>query len=162
VNRKLLGIYLNDHLAGAQGGRDLAARAHGANKGTEYGGFLEGLLREIEEDKAALEDLMDQLEIGVDRLKVAAAWAAEKAGRLKLNGSLTAYSPLSRVVELEGLSLGVSGKQSMWTNLGEVAEQDPVLAAFDLQLYVERAQRQLDGLAEHRRRAAREALADSA
>ena len=38
-----------------------------------------------------------------------AGWVAEKAGRLKLNGSLLTYSPLSRLVELEGLSLGVEG-----------------------------------------------------
>ena len=36
--------------------------------------------------------------------KNAGAWALEKVGRLKLNGELTSYSPLSRVVELEGLA----------------------------------------------------------
>ena len=43
-----------------------------------------------------------------DRLKVAGAWAGEKAGRLKLNGHLTGYSPQSRVIELEGLVVGVT------------------------------------------------------
>ena len=162
MNRKLLGIYLNDHLAGAQGGRELAARAAGANEGTDYGAFLEHLRVEIDEDKAALESLMERLQVTPDRLKIAAAWAAEKAGRLKLNGSLTSYSPLSRLVELEGLSIGVSGKQSMWKQLLAIRDADPVLAEFDLETYLERSQRQLDGLEEHRARAAREALVDSA
>lgn len=35
---------------------------------------------------------------------------AEKLGRLKPNGQLHGYSPLSRVIELEGLYLGISGK----------------------------------------------------
>jgi hypothetical protein len=160
VNPKLLGIYLNDHLAGASGGRELAARAASSNKGTEYGDFLTGLLGEIEEDRDELAELMKRLDIGEDRLKQAAAWAAEKAGRLKLNGSLTSYSPLSRLIELEGLALGVSGKQSMWKVLQELAGTEPALSETDLQRLVDRAQGQLDGLEEHRRSAAREALAD--
>ena len=50
---------------------------------------------------------MEALGARVDRLKAAAAWGGEKLGRLKLNGQLRGYSPLSRVVELEGLALGV-------------------------------------------------------
>jgi hypothetical protein len=158
MDRKLLGIYLNDHLAGASGGRELAARAASSNQGTEYGDFLSRLRGEIEEDREELAELMRRLDIGEDRLKQAAAWAAEKAGRLKLNGSVTSYSPLSRLVELEGLALGVSGKQSMWKVLREVAEGEPALAEVDLQRLIDRAQGQLDGLEEQRRRAAREAL----
>lgn len=159
MNRKLLGIYLNDHLAGAAGGRELAARAASSNEGTAFGDFLRDLLHEIEEDRDELGRIMARLDIGEDRLKQAAAWAAEKAGRLKLNGSLTSYSPLSRLVELEGLALGVSGKQSMWKVLRELSQTEPELAETDLQRLVDRAQRQLDGLEEHRDRAAREALA---
>jgi hypothetical protein len=160
VNHKLLGIYLNDHLAGATGGRELAARAASSNKGTEYGDFLTSLREEIDEDRDELAQLMKRLDVGEDRLKQTAAWAAEKAGRLKLNGSLTSYSPLSRLVELEGLALGVSGKQSMWKVLQELARTDPALSETDLQRLIDRAQGQLDGLEEHRNRAAREALAD--
>jgi hypothetical protein len=160
VDHKLLAIYLNDHLAGASGGRELAARAAGSNKGTEYEDFLQQLLEEIEDDRAELVEIMERLDIGEDRLKQVAAWAAEKAGRLKLNGSLTSYSPLSRLVELEGLALGVSGKQSMWKVLHEIADGEPALAETDLTRLIERAQHQLDGLEEHRIRAARAALAD--
>ena len=47
--------------------------------------------------------------------KSAGAWTAEKFGRLKPNGQLTGYSPLSRLVELEGLKLGITGKLGLWT-----------------------------------------------
>jgi hypothetical protein len=160
VDHKLLGIYLNDHLAGASGGRELAARAASSNTGTEYGDFLTRLLEEIEEDREELAELMKRLDIGEDRLKQAGAWAAEKAGRLKLNGSLTSYSPLSRLIEIEGLALGVSGKQSMWKVLQELSDAEPALSETDLQRMIDRAQGQLDGLEQHRNRAAREALAD--
>ena len=50
-------------------------------------------------------------------VKDAALWTAEKLGRLKPNNSLLSYSPLSRVVELEGLVIGVTGKQALWDSL---------------------------------------------
>ena len=36
MSKKLLSIYLNDHLAGATGGLELARRARGANEGTPW------------------------------------------------------------------------------------------------------------------------------
>ena len=53
---------------------------------------------------------MDDLEIRTDPVKDAGGWLLEKAGRLKLNGQLKGYSPLPRLVELEGLALGVTAK----------------------------------------------------
>ena len=64
LNRKLLGIYLNDHLAGSTIGLELSKRALGSNKGNEYGDVLERIAREIEEDRETLKGLMDSLEIG--------------------------------------------------------------------------------------------------
>jgi hypothetical protein len=87
-----------------------------------------------------------------------AAWTAEKAGRLKLNGRLTSYSPLSRVVELEALSIGVEGKLAMWRALKRIADEDPRLDAEQLDALVKRAQSQRRRLERHRLNAAREAL----
>jgi hypothetical protein len=53
VERRLLAIYLNDHLAGATAGLELARRARGSNRDTELGEFLERLTGEIEEDREA-------------------------------------------------------------------------------------------------------------
>ena len=161
MNRKLLAIYLNDHLAGATGGVELAGRSVGANRGTEFASFLEGLRDDLESDRTALEELMGRLEIGVDKVKQAAAWLGEKAGRLKLNGSLTGYSPLSRVVELEALTAGVNAKLSMWQLLSQISD-DPVLADFDHQRLIDRALAQLRELEQHRRAAARLAFDQTA
>ena len=160
MNRKLLGIYLNDHLAAATGGLELADRALGANRGTEFASFLEGLREALSSDKAALEELMGRLEIRLDRVKQAAAWLGEKAGRLKLNGSLTGYSPLSRVVELEALTAGVNANLSLWQLLSQLGD-DPVLAEFDHQRLIDRALAQLGELEQHRRAAARIAFVKS-
>lgn len=152
VERRLLAIYLQDHLAGAIAGLELARRARGANEGSLLGDFLVELAEEIEADKETLEQLMDRLEIGRDRVKQIGAWAGEKVGRLKLNGRLFGYSPLSRLVELEGLRLGLSGKLSLWQTLDHVLGSS--LAEFDFGVLAERAERQRRALEEHRLRAA--------
>lgn len=154
-----LASYLNDHLAGAVAGQELARRAAASNRGTEYGAALEGIVREIEEDAEALKDLMDRLGVQADRVKLALGWAGEKVGRLKLNGQVLGYSPLSRLIELEGLVLGVSGKLALWQGLRKAfGGDDPRLRGFDFEALVERARKQRRTLERLRRRAASEAL----
>jgi hypothetical protein len=159
LDRKLLGIYLNDHLAGSTVGLELAKRARGSNRGTEYGDVLERVAREIEEDRDTLQRLMDALEVGRDRPKVLFGWAAEKLGRLKPNGRLLGYSPLSRLIELEMLALGISGKLSLWEALKEVAGEDARLDAQELTRLADRAERQRSEVWRLRQRAAGEAFA---
>ena len=152
----LLAIYLNDHLAGSTVGVELARRARGANSGSELGQLLDRLVREIEEDRDTLGSVMDAVGARRDRLKQAAAWAGEKVGRLKLNGQLTGYSPLSKLVELEGLNLGMEGKSRLWAVLAELA--DPRLSSFDFQALAERAERQRSELEPFRLEAGRESF----
>jgi hypothetical protein len=154
----LLAIYLNDHLAGATIGRDLSRRSAGSNRGTRYEPFLSRLAQEIVEDRQSLLAIMDAHGVRVDRLKAAAAWGGEKLGRLKLNGQLRGYSPLSRVIELEGLVLGVSGKRGLWITLGELARERPVLVADELLGLIQRAESQLEGLETHRIQAVADAF----
>ena len=148
-----IGTYLNDHLAGATVGRELSKRALGENEGTPLGTFLEKLHREIVEDRQTLLEVMDALDVGEDHVKTVAALVGERIGRLKPNGNLLSYSPLSRVVELEGLAVGVHAKGSLWRALGLL--DDPRLEPFDFAALDRRAQRQRKGLEEHRLDSAR-------
>lgn len=152
----LLGIYLNDHLAGATAGVDLLRRSAGALRGSPTGDTLERLAAEVAEDRAALEDMMSALGVPVRRYKIYAAWAAEKVGRLKLNGHLLARSPLSNVIELEAMRLGVEGKVAGWITLRTVADRDGRLDASRLDDLIARARRQADTLEELRLRAVTE------
>lgn len=158
MDDKLLGIYLNDHRAGSAAGLELARRCLKNNRGTSYEPFLRDLVQGIEDDVRELESLMDLLGIPPDRLKHTLAWIAEKAGRLKLNGQLTGYSPLSRLWELEGLLLGVTGKRCLWLSLNDIADNDSRLAVTDLDKLISKADEQISGLEEQRLRAAAEAL----
>ena len=144
--RDLLAIYVQDHLAAATLGVELARRAAAENAGTPLGETLESIKPEIEADRATLESIMAALEISTDRLKNAVAWAGEKAGRLKLNGRVTSYSPLSPVVELDGLITGVNGKRALWRALRCLADEDPRLQAGQLDELIARADRQLETL----------------
>lgn len=157
VNRKLLGIYLNDHLGGSAAGLALARRSLRANQGTELGDFLERLAREIDEDKQALIRLMMQLGIKRSAAKQIAGLAAERIGRLKLNGQLTGYSDLSRLLELEGLTIGVRGKLALWENLRSAGIQVQV-PEIELDRLAERAESQLASLELQRLAAAATAL----
>ncbi len=158
IERRLLAIYLSDHLAGATGGVELARRARSSNRGTKLGETLAGICAEIEADRTTLEQVMEQLEVKRNRPKVAGAWAAEKLGRLKLNGRLTGYSPLSRLVELEMLHIGITGKIQLWQALDET--QSSKLSQFDLPGLVKRAESQRARVERLRLDAAREAFAE--
>lgn len=153
-----LATYLNDHLGGASTGRELARRTLSNNRGNEYGVVLEDIVRQIEEDRETLLELMRRLDIEPDRAKQALGWTAEKLGRLKLNGQLLGYSPLSRLVELEGLMLGVTGKLAMWLALLPALSGDPRIEGIDLQQLADRARDQRQAVEKLRRRAAVEAL----
>jgi hypothetical protein len=142
----LLGVYLNDHLAGATAGMELARRmAASAEPGTESA-VLVRLAAEITEDRVALLKIMKALEIQVCGYKVFAAWAGEKASRLKFNGRLTTRSPLSDLEETEILRLGVEGKAAGWRTLRTLAGRESRLDAERLDGLLDRAARQSDTL----------------
>jgi hypothetical protein len=155
---RFLSIYLNDHLAGAIAGSELAKRAASNNEASQMGTTLSQLARDIDQDRKTLEQLMDELGIKKDRLKDAAAWVAEKVGRLKLNGQVVGYSDLSRLIELEGLSLGVEGKLALWRNLYQVREKYAPLANINLDELIDRAEAQRQELEKLRLEASSKAL----
>ena len=150
----LLAIYLRDHHAGATAGLEVAKRSRGSNREGELAAFLDRFVSELEEDRRELERMMHELGVRPSRGKDAAAFVAAKAGRLKLNGRLREYSPLSRVLELEGLVMGVTGKLALWRTLESCgrlnASWTPVLKALH-----ERGEAQRAELERHRAAAAR-------
>lgn len=155
----LIGIYLNDHLAGATAGTELAKRLSGTENEWSGGEVLRQVAAEIREDRRSLLDLMAGLNVSVRRYKTWSAWAVEKVSRLKLNGRVATRSPLSRLEELEILRLGVEGKAAGWRTLREWAEKDGRLDKGRLDTLLERAHQQVDQLEELRVRAAVEAFA---
>jgi hypothetical protein len=155
---KYLPIYLNDHLAAAVGATQLIRRAAGSNRDSSYGEPLAHLAEEINDDRHALQDLLKRLGIRADVVKIVASVGAERLGRLKLNGELLRYSPLSRLLELELLLLGVTGKLALWRALRAELGGDPGTDGVDFDELIERATSQRRRLERLRERAAAEAL----
>src|ERR1051326_5210447 len=115
---ELIAVYLNDHLAGATLGVELARRLRSSNEDDpEFGPVLAEICAEVEADRETLKAVMGRLGGGQSKLKPLAAVFAERLGRLKLNGRLWGYSPLSRLDELELLQIGVAGKRRLWQAL---------------------------------------------
>lgn len=155
----LIAIYVEDHLALSLGGIRLAQRARDENRGTELGEFLAKLVPELEEDRAVLMDVSRVLGIGPSRLKEAAVFMGELAGRLKPNGRFLRYSDLSRVWELEALTAGSDSRRGAWKVLAKAARKDARLAGFAFEALEERARAHREALERHRVRAAAEAFA---
>jgi hypothetical protein len=153
---RLLEIYLADHLAASTAGVALVRRTAASNAGTALGEVLRRLATEIEEDRRTLQRIVAELGFRESKPKDAVAWVGEKVARLKPNGQLRGYSPLSRVLELEALSVGVAGKLALWQSLQSAPALSERLSGIDLDHLAERARRQRAEIEEHRANAARE------
>lgn len=160
MDAKRLGIYLNDHLAGSVAGLELAVRTETENRSNPAGRYLAAFIPELRHDQSVLKSVMQTLELKEDPLKTRAAWVSEKLGRLKLNGSLVRYSPLSRLVELEGLCVATEGRLSLWRTLARLSAKDTRLAGHDFEALIARGETQQAALQHLRARAADVAFAD--
>jgi hypothetical protein len=161
-NAKLLNIYLNDHYLGASGGVALARRIAKAHDQTAFGPELTALSKDIDSDLSSLLSLMERLEVQVQKWRGPLGAAAEKAGRLKLNGHILSRSPLSSVFELEALLAGVEGKRCGWRTLHRLAHNDDRLDSQELDNLINRSLAQTDVLERVRSWAVDEAFIASA
>jgi hypothetical protein len=155
----LLGIYLNDHLAGAAGGVELLRRMARTHRASADGPQLAELLREVSEDLRSLRAVMARLDVPEQRLRMALGWLAEKTARLKTNGRLIRRSPLSDLLELEAIRLGVEGKKLMWRTLRTLSDEEVRLDQGEMDDLLARAEEQARTLESLRVRTAAGALA---
>jgi hypothetical protein len=158
MDHRLLELYLADHLAAATAGVALVRRSAQSNSGNETGEFLARLGAEIAADRNTLRRIVAALDFEPSKAKQLLAWVGERAGRLKSNGRLFSYSPLSRLLELEMLSVGIAGKLALWQSLLQVPALEQQLASFDLTGLAQRAAAQRAEVEQHRLRAVRQAF----
>ncbi|WP_421733719.1 hypothetical protein [Cellulomonas sp.] len=117
VDRRLLTIYLSDHVAGATGAISRSRRMARAYGETPLGGPIGGFADELERERAVLLGLAEGLGVRLSRWKSVGAAVGERLGRVKPNGRLTSASPLSALLELELLRGGVNAKRGLWDSL---------------------------------------------
>lgn len=161
MENSLLGIYLNDQLAAGVLWRETARRAQRNNDGSDLGDALARVATAISEDVEMFEQIMQRLGVRRNPVKTALAVAAERGGRLKPNGRLRSYSPLSRFAELEFLTYGIEGKKVLWQNLRDCARLGERLPDINFAELIARAQRQRDELEPFRLAAGAAALGEA-
>lgn len=141
---KLLTIYLRNHEAGGQGGYDLFRRAASAQRQRPWAAELEALRDEVKEDLDSLRQVLRTAGTTPDPLLGPAMRLGERIGRLKPNGQLLSRSPLSDLVEVEGLLNAVRAKAAGWQAL--IAADGPSWSPVNLQQLLERADQQAERL----------------
>lgn len=158
AHKKAMDVYLNDHLAGAMFGSDLAEHIQESAEGTPLEETMRVISAEIEQDRQSLIDLMEALGTSKNPVKQATTWVAEKASRPKFSGLTSGTPEQGLFMALESLTLGVAGKLSLWVVLKEVESDFPVLTDAALDELIRRAQSQHERLERERVAAGRRAL----
>jgi hypothetical protein len=142
---QLLATYLNDHLMGASAGVDLFKRVAGGYSDHATRGLLSELADEVADDRDSLLVIMAQLDIKPQTHRMIAGRLVEKVGRLKMNGTVLKRSPLTDLIELEGLRIGVEGKLAMWRALQAGLHDDRVVPS-EIDELIQRAEHQIERL----------------
>lgn len=146
-----LAAYVNDHLAGSAIGLALARRIRDGAVDPALRAVLDQMVGEIHEERATLVALLGRLGSQPDPVRQATGFVAERASRLRLDPMITRSRDLTRLLELETLSLGVEGKRLLWLSLAGVdAADEPALAALDAAALAAKADRQRADLEPHR------------
>jgi hypothetical protein len=153
---RALAIYLKDHHAAGSAGARLAARlAENISPDVEGRDELARVAQQVKEDLHTLERVMLAEKVRPNATKDTLAKGLELLGRLKPNGQVTGRAPLTDVIELETLLVGIAGKAALWRSLGDGGTR----AIVDLDELLSRAEAQRATVSLYRDRAASRAFA---
>lgn len=134
-----LSLYLNDHLAGSVGALELLERLIRTYEGHSIVGICREIKREIEADQQVLRDVMTALGVEESAFRKAGAWVAEKLSRAKLAIEGDESGEIGLVEALEGLVLGIKGKEGLWSALAAIQAAWSPLKQFDFSRLKQRA-----------------------
>jgi hypothetical protein len=150
-----LGVYLNDHLAGATAALEILRELEDPAMSA---GWASRIKAEIAEDRQVLERTMSNAGIAISKIRQHAARLSEKAAELKMRFDDRAAGALKRLELIEALAIGIDGKRALWMALQAAGPRVPALAGVDYQHLIARADQQRQEVEKHRIRAALEAF----
>lgn len=153
--RDNLHLYLNDHLAGSITALEMIDNAVEQHPDDRFGEFFRELRIEIQADQEKLRGLIQKVGGEESTIRKAGAWLAEKLSRAKLGD---ARDSIALLQVLEGLVLGITGKNLLWRSLAGVEKNFPALQGMDLDELQQRATDQLQRVETLRLEIAREAF----
>jgi hypothetical protein len=149
---------INDHLAGAMLGSNLAQQIRGQHENAPLGELMRALKPQIEEDRQTSIGLMARLGTSKNPVGQVGAWVTEKASRVKFRGLSSGEPELGTFMAVESLALGIQGRLGLWRALQQVADQHAAIASVNLEELIDRAQAQYDALERERLAASRQTL----
>lgn len=147
MNRRDLGVHLQNHWAAAAGGVDFARRVAETHRGSAVGPRLDDIHTQVVEDREALREIMVGAGVRPGLVLPLAARVGERLGRFKPNGHVVRRSPVSDLLELEGLRSAVTAKAAGWETMLVLAEHDERLPGERLSALAERGHGQAAALA---------------
>ena len=153
--RERLHIYLNDHLAGSVAAIELLDDLIEHHSEDRFGKIFRDLRDEIEADQETLRNLIRKLGAKESAVRKAGAWLAEKFSRVKIGDADDSAELLQA---LEGLALGISGKQLLWRSLAATEANFPALQGSDFSELEKRAHDQFERVEGLRMQMVREAF----
>jgi hypothetical protein len=153
--RERLHTYLNDHLAGSVAAIELLDNLIEHHSEDRFGKIFRDLRDEIEADQETLRNLIRKLGAEESAVRKAGAWLAEKFSRVKIGDADDSAELLQA---LEGLALGISGKQLLWRSLAAIEANFPALQGSDFSELEKRAHDQFERVERLRMQVVREAF----
>ena len=139
--RERLHTYLNDHLAGSVAAIELLDDLIKHHSEDRFGKIFRDLRDEIKSDQETLRNLIRKLGAEESAVRKAGAWLAEKFSRVKIGDADDSAELLQA---LEGLALGISGKQRLWRSLAAIEANFPALQGSDFSELEKRAHDQFE------------------
>lgn len=115
--RRVVRVYMGDHLTVMRAGRRLAGRMLGSGAHARCEDDVRAAAAGFDEGCRTLAALLRQLGASPPRSKLLAGTVAELLGRTKLNGRVIGRSPLSEVLELEALAATLALTATGWRGL---------------------------------------------
>ncbi len=134
-----MATYLNDHLAASVGAIELLERLSKAYEKQSVGRFSQEIKADIEKDQDELRKIMNAVGVAESKARQAGAWIGEKFSRIKLRLEGEGTGDPGVMMSLEGMALGVKGKELLWQALAAVQPTWPELKDFDFTRLQQRA-----------------------
>jgi hypothetical protein len=151
-----LDTYLNDHIAGATAGTNLAKIAAEEHQTDEHGPFFSEMYAAIKRDFETLKDLATALGVQESAGKAALAEIGSKLMAPKFTAGED--DELNAFITLETLSIGIEGKVCMWKALRTVEGDYAGFERFDLDGLLASAESQREKIEGQRQKIAPRAL----
>ncbi len=148
--KKKLGIYLNDHLAGAAVGVRLAERLTATSTDLAEKLCFAQLLDEVKSDRTELLGVIEETGCEVSRKRQAAGATLAKPVIWRMAAHGLDYGKLGRFEMIELLADGIQAKRLLWKTLQEVLGSRPGWKGLNFRELEKRASVQLQSIEVHR------------